>query len=183
MTQTCEFTDPKARLEGAATCPLFPVLIFYEDHFAGIRAMEIYHHLARHVGADLKMTCDLWRFDVLRIPALQQTVGRQMAQARLLLFSAHEGFQLAPEFKLWFELLLSKRSDADCALAALMGRPGPRRKQTDSLRCYLRQLAHNLGMMFSAATYVGRTPQVSSPVVEAPSAMLWRNRFGCRRPA
>lgn len=181
---TIESSSQRAiRQRPSKTRPEFPAVILYQDHFTAIRAMEMYRQVARHFESEFTLTCEVWRFDVLQLPILKQNAGNQLTQARLILCSAHEGFQPAPEFQLWLESLLQKRTDSDCAIAAMIASLGGTKNLSDPFRCFLQELAHKSGMMFFSAAYPAQRPQAHIPGLEAPAPIIWRSRFGVRQPA
>lgn len=136
----------------------FPVVILYEDQATGKRAMEMYHYVARQFEAELTPTCQMWRFDVLQIPALRELALKELSEARLILFSARSGFEIPHSVKaLIQEVCEANMDDAihECAVAALIAVPDDASEAGAAIpfRDHLREVAHGNGMAFFSATY------------------------------
>jgi hypothetical protein len=96
------------------------VVIAYEDLETGKRAMKTYEYMVQHLGDQCLFANQMWKFDVLAVPKLNEIAAKDAAAAEIIIVSAHAGAQLPAEVKAWTELWLSYGTRAS-ALVGLFG--------------------------------------------------------------
>ncbi|HKI68141.1 MAG TPA: hypothetical protein VKA67_01020, partial [Verrucomicrobiae bacterium] len=106
-TSTATVYDPRPRLR---------VMLLYEDFATGTRAKEIFDQLTDHAELNADFSLDLWRFNLLCDPELNQRAVENAAMADVVVFSAHGREELPVEVQLWFFHWLQKAGDQPAAL-------------------------------------------------------------------
>lgn len=102
----------------------FTVLLAYEDLRAGVRARQAFEHVASKLELEVDYKVDLWKFDLLRDPALREQAVIEAARADIVFLSAHGAGELPGVVSQWLEQWLDRRGGEPAALAVLMDTPG-----------------------------------------------------------
>jgi hypothetical protein len=144
MQQT--LNNPSLGSADPETSSNFNVVIAYEDFEAGKHAKRTYDFLVDNLGGDCRLTNEMWKFDVLRVPKLQEMAAKDAALADIILVSGHGGSELPREVKSWLEAWLRQPGQA-LALVALFDRP---REHTLPIRSYLAGIAQRARVAFFA---------------------------------
>ena len=100
--------------------PQLDVLLVYEDFSAGLRARQALDRILRQLELEADFNVNLWRFDLLREPALLERAANEAAKAWLVFLSAHSQGELPGTVNLWFKQWLERRGGEPCALAVLL---------------------------------------------------------------
>ncbi len=137
---------PSLESAGLKTRPTFNVVIAYEDFETGKHAKRTYDFLVENLGRDCQLINQMWKFEVLRVPKLQEIAAKDAALADLILVSSHGGSELPPEVKSWIESWLREPGEP-LALVALFDRP---REHTLPIRAYLAGVARRAQVAFFA---------------------------------
>jgi len=127
-------------------CPLFKVVIAYEDFEMGNHAKHLYDFLTQNLGEDFELSSQMWKFDVLSIPKLREIAIKDAIEADILVISSRGGQGLATGAKVWIESWLTQGTRAD-ALVALFGCEV---QETQTVRDYLADVACRGGLEFFA---------------------------------
>lgn len=92
------------------------VLLVYEDLSTGLRAREAFEHVVGQLEMEADFDLKLWRFELLREPALLERAVSDGAEADIVFLAAHDG-ELPPVVKLWFNRWLERKDGERWALA------------------------------------------------------------------
>jgi hypothetical protein len=95
------------------------VLLVYEDLSTGLRAREAFERVARQLELEADFEVELWKFDLLREPALLELAANDAATADIVFLSAHGQGELPGTVHLWLGHWLERRVGAPCALVIL----------------------------------------------------------------
>jgi hypothetical protein len=102
--------------------PTFNVLIAYEDFETGKQAKRTYDSLAENLGRDCQFSNQMWKFDVLTIPKLEEIAVKDCATADIVIISCH-GDSLPNHVRKWLETGLAQAGNALALVALFMPRP------------------------------------------------------------
>ena len=134
---------------------MFNVVVAYEDIHAARRAKELCDRLRCRLGRPFDFETHLWRFDVLRIPQLEETAVSDAVQAPLIIYATRGDGSLPPETQSWTELWLSRRLARKGALVLLVEPMRQLNRIEDSPQYeYLQKIAHRARMEFFASGYL-----------------------------
>jgi len=101
------------------------VLLVYEDFSTGLRARQAFDKVACQLKPDTDFKVDLWKFDLLREPALLEWAATEAAKADIVFLSAHGQDQLPKAAHSWLEQWFERRGGEPCALVVLLDKaPG-----------------------------------------------------------
>ena len=92
------------------------VLLIYEDFSTGLRAKLLCDQVVNSLKLEVDFRVSLWRFDILREPALLERATDEAAKADIVFLSAHGPSDLPTAINLWFNQWLERRRDEPCAL-------------------------------------------------------------------
>ena len=146
----------------------FNILIAYQNLETGKHAKNTYDFLVKHLGADCQFTNEMWKFEVLSIPHLQEIAAKDAAMADIIMISC-DGTQLPPEVSAWIERWLGQPHHA-FALVALFDSPGEE-GQTE-VRSYLAGVAKRGEMEFFAQ------PDAGSPATNPDELFRFQRQTG-----
>jgi hypothetical protein len=104
---------------GAATDSL-SVLLVYEDLTTGLRARRAFEAAVQQPELEADFSVDLWRFDLLREPALLRMAANQASKADIVFLSAHGYGVLPAAVDLWLRQWLEQRGGEPSALVVLL---------------------------------------------------------------
>ena len=126
--------------------PHLGVMLLYEDFATGTRAKGVIDQLADQPELNADFSLDLWRFNLLHDPELNQRAVENAALADVVLFSAHGWADLPVEVQLWLFHWLQKAGEKPAALVVSLDiahgeSPGENRTLT-----FLRALAEPIGV-------------------------------------
>lgn len=126
------------------------VAILYDDRLAGLAAMKLHTSIARGLGKSVRLTCELWRLNLLHNFLLGEAAAESAANAQVIIFSARSDFSMSSVFENWMDRWLDWRTDNDAALIALLEPALCSRNSDPNLRGYLEKRAQQEGMSFFA---------------------------------
>jgi hypothetical protein len=109
--------SPETALEEG---PSLNMAILYEDRETGLRAKRTSDRLAARLPWERPTHVHLWRFDLLRQPALCTEVANAAVRADVVLLSAHGQHGLPEAVSTWLTGWLGRQSDAPPALVLLL---------------------------------------------------------------
>lgn len=124
---------------------VFNVVIAYEDFETGKHAKRIYDVLTENLGAEWKVSNQMWKFDVLSIPKLREIAVKDALAADILMVSCH-GERVPLHVKDWLETTIAM-DHGPIALVALFDM---RADASGSVRSYLADVARRGKMDFFA---------------------------------
>ncbi|MGO9200460.1 MAG: hypothetical protein ACLQM8_07960 [Limisphaerales bacterium] len=129
--------------------PSFNVVIAYEDFDTGKHARKTYDFLVENLGQECQFANQMWKFDVLRIPALREMAANDATLADVIIISCHGGDELPGSVKAWIESWLAQKVNP-IALVALFDCPPEEFPKTQGIRTYLANAARKGGIEFFA---------------------------------
>ena len=132
---------------GGKVVPAFRVVIVYEDFRAAGQAKRAYDFLAASLTHEWQVACQMWKFDLLRIPELREQAAVDAVLADLILIACHGDEGLPAEVRAWIEMWLCHKSDA-ATLVALMDCPPGQEGHAQSVQAYLERVARQAHMEF-----------------------------------
>lgn len=91
----------------------------YEDVETGKRAKETYDFLVSHLGCGCEFVSQMWKFNVLGIPKLEELAIEDAVAADLVIISSHGGNALPPQVLDWMERWMAVGTHNTMALVAL----------------------------------------------------------------
>ncbi len=97
--------------------PQLNVLVVYEDLGTGLRARHTFDQAVGQLGLQADFHVNLWRFDLLREPALLERAADQAAQADIVFLSAHGPGGLPAAVTSWLKYWLARKGSGPRALA------------------------------------------------------------------
>src|SRR5262245_13270015 len=98
------------------------VVIGYEDFQTGERAMQSCKRLLEQLADQFEFSTKVWKFDILRMPKLRDLAAQDMAEADLVLISAHGRGELPSELRRCLGTLPGRKRCGAKALVALLDR-------------------------------------------------------------
>lgn len=114
------------------------VLLVYEDFSTGLRARQVFEQVARQLELEADFNVDLWKFDLLREPALLEWAANEAVKADLVFLSAHGQGELPGTVNMWLRRWLERRGGEPCALVVLIdtlaGDTGAANQMLEALR-------------------------------------------------
>ena len=113
-------TDSEGKTTAGAARDRLNVLLVYEDLSTGLRARWVFEQTAGQLEVEADFNVDLWKFDLLREPALLQRAATEAAKADIVFLSAHGHGELPSAVDLWLKEWLERRGEEPCALAVLL---------------------------------------------------------------
>ena len=100
--------------------PGLNVLLMYEDFSTGLRARQLLDAVVNSVDLEVDFRAKLWRFDLLREPALLRRATDEAAKADMVFLSAHGRNDLPAAVHSWFKRWLERKGSEPCALAVAL---------------------------------------------------------------
>lgn len=153
------------------------MLIVYEDYPTGQRAINLCRQLALRGTPDMHFEYNLWRFDVVHLPAIGALSADDAAKADLVLFSAWADTELTPGLETWIQSWLPKKVDQVSALIAMINLPGGIQRGVFPLHVRLRHIALLARMAFVLHVVKPEPERKSIPFPNVTEAALVTHRF------
>jgi len=148
----------------------FNILIAYQNLETGKHAKNTYDFLVKNLGADCHFTNEMWKFEVLGIPHLQEIAAKDAAKADIIIISC-DGTQLPHEVSAWIERWLSQPHHA-FALVAMFNSPAEQGEVRNEVRSYLAGVAKRGNMEFFDQ------PDAWPPVTNAAEVFMFQRQAG-----
>jgi hypothetical protein len=130
----------------------------------GKQAKTTYDFLVKNLGADCHFTNEMWKFEVLGIPHLQEMAANDAAKADIIIISC-DGTQLPPEVSAWIERWLGQPHHA-FALVAMFDSPVEQTEVRNEVRSYLAGVAKRANMEFFAQPDAGPLVTNAEPILK-----------------
>ncbi len=124
------------------------LVIGYEDFATGQRAMKSCQRLIDRLSHEFQFRTTVWKFDILRVPQLTEIATEDLAEADMVVISAHGPGQLPDEVKSWLEELPPKTPGGAKALIALLDDVDGTKAEESPVHCYLQQFARRANLDF-----------------------------------
>lgn len=146
---------PSSEVANPETPPPMRVVIVYEDVDCGLRAMQLYERLTREYEREFSFQLDLWRWEILGMPAIGDLAAYAAAAADMVLMSITGRTELSPVIKSWVENWIPRKTESDGALVLLLDKPNDHSAYQASTVSYLRSAASgaNVKFMVHSAQY------------------------------
>jgi hypothetical protein len=113
-------TDSEGETAASAATDRLSVLLVYEDLSTGLRARRAFEAAVQQPELEADFSVDLWRFDLLREPALLRMAANEASKVDIVILSAHGQGVLPAAIDLWLRLWLEKRGGEPSALVVLL---------------------------------------------------------------
>jgi len=146
----------------------FNVVIAYEDFAAGKHAKETYDYLVNELGEDYAFNNQMWKFDVLNHPKMQEMAVKDATRADLIIISTQSSGELPPEVKSWIGEWMTKKSRAK-GLAVLVNDSNRKRQKPTAVNSYLQAVAREAQMDFFAQPEEGTSSEIELALPHVPS--------------
>ncbi len=130
--------------------PVINVVTAYEDFATGKRAIATYSNLVLRLGHEFQFRANMWKFDVLQHPKLQDMAASDALEAEVIIISTHGEGDLPDGVKDWIRRWVGPKIKKPRALIALSDPPEVGVVTPGSIRAYLRQVAREGKMDFFA---------------------------------
>ena len=144
------------------------VMLVHEDLPAGRRGKEVLDLVAVNLEPDANFLVNLWNFEILRDPALQDQAVLDAARADIVLLSAHGRAKLPAAVRAWLEVWLDRKGDSPCALVVSLDTGVRESTAANSVLSYVHALAWQAGV--EVFPHFGATPQAKQDGRESHSA-------------
>lgn len=126
--------------------PTFNVVTLYEDFETGTQAKRTYNNLVEQLGKDCQCSSQMWKFDVLSIPELQEIAIMDAVNADLLIIASRGGRELPLQVQEWMEASIKR----GCQAIAFVGLFSCDLEHSYFIRTYLAGVAARGGIEFFA---------------------------------
>jgi hypothetical protein len=133
--------------------PPFHVVIAYDRADSARHAMSLVDGLAARFGGTFRIRRDLWRFDILDLPAMQGEAATSAARANLLIIAADGDEDLPAPAKRWVRDWTAATVPGNAALAAALQTRAPHAQEPSTTLRFLREMAHQAGQEFFAGEF------------------------------
>jgi hypothetical protein len=120
--------------------------VIYEDFTTGLRGKEWVDRVCRQIGEEAELKVDLWRFDLLHVPAFRERAALDASEADLIVLSMHGGDLLPPQVQDWMYQWLTLKTDQSAAFVVLLDGTGARSNGNSPLLAGLRGVAQGAGL-------------------------------------
>jgi hypothetical protein len=94
------------------------VLLLHEDLQTGLRAKSLLGSLEAKLSVKPRFLVELWRFDMLHDPELQERAVQEAARANMVMISMHGQHELPAVVRNWLSRWTEARNGEACALVA-----------------------------------------------------------------
>jgi len=138
------------------------VLLLYEDLTTGLQARQLLEGIASRLDLEADLDLRLWRFDLLREPALLERAVSEAAEADVVVLSAHGSGDLPPAVRLWLGQWLARKGDRPLALAVVLDPDMEREPAPTRLLESLRGLSGTAGVEVFLHRAQGPQPAATS---------------------
>jgi|GEM_PF-3893769 len=122
------------------------VFVGCESSASSAQACALLERVAQKTGAEGRLICSWWNFDVLAITAVRKLAAAEAAQADMIIIAAHDRLDLPPEVKAWIHQWLAQGENHSRALVALLPPEGKKPRPAHGIISRLRKVAE-LGRM------------------------------------
>lgn len=163
--------------------PVFSVLIAYEDFATGTHANRACDFLVANLSHEWRVTSQMWKFDVLKVPELQKMAAKDAAMANLMIISSRGDRELPADVKSWLETSLEYEGDT-VALIGLFGCPPEQSLHAQATQAYLfgvAQRGHKTFFTWPAVVPFEATFQVGKSMIPLAAAVASRAEEVSRR--
>jgi hypothetical protein len=147
----------------------FNVVIAYDTPKAAQWAMRLVDGLAKHLGHELNVHRNLWRFDVLGVPAAQGAATDDAANGNLIVVATARA-DLPLSAKSWLEAWRAESVPGTAALVALLLAPPASAEGQLATRGFLQAIANEAGQDFFAHEYERSSPTADMTVEDVTRA-------------
>jgi hypothetical protein len=152
-----ESCDPSAK-------PDFNVVIAYDTAPAAYQAMHLVDGLAQQLASKLNLRRNLWRLDILDLPATREAARADASNANLIVVAAYSDTDLPAAVKAWLGGWSARCiAGATALVALLLSQNAPTKRHSAPYR-FLRATARKARQTFFAQEY--RAP-FSNPDITA----------------
>jgi hypothetical protein len=132
---------------GGKVVPAFRVVMVYEDFRTARQATRAYDFLVANLTHEWRVTSQMWKFDVLRIPELRALAAEDAMMADLIIVSCNGEGELPSGVRTWIEMWLGYKAGA-VALVALLDVPPGQAERARVTQAYLEHVAQRAHMEF-----------------------------------
>ena len=98
----------------------FKVVMLFEDFATGVRAKSTMDRVIENLESHFPFEIKFWRFDLLELLHFREMAATEVADADMVIVSAHGGPQIPDGVKNWLQLWLNRRLGGECALVELL---------------------------------------------------------------
>jgi hypothetical protein len=132
---------------GRSVVPAFRVVIVYEDFITAKRAKQAYEFLVANLTREWRVVCQMWKFELLRLPALRRLAAEDAALADVIIVSCRAEGELPADLRAWVKMWLDYKGD-NVALIALLDCPPGQAEHAQATQAYLERIAQRAHMEF-----------------------------------
>lgn len=132
----------------APACPVFRLIVVYEDYAAGCLADETCTFLLSQLGDEFEGRCGRWKFDLLRQPQFQKIAAAEAAIADVVMVAGRGTSPLPLEVMQWMDGWVAGRRKEGAALIALLDMAANPLSVVPPAFAYLQQIATKAEMDF-----------------------------------
>lgn len=133
--------EPKAGDPGTQTNGYLKVVILYEDFATARLAYHACDLIKDRLGLNGCLVYDVWKFEVLRMPALREMAADEAARADFIIVASHGQGPLPAQIEAWSRLWLERAEEKKGALIVLFDRPLAEPAPPDPVSPYLECMA------------------------------------------
>jgi hypothetical protein len=157
--------------------PSLKLVIAYEDLATAQRAMKTCERLSAQLAGEFQIQTNPWKFDLLRAPTLQQVAAEEIADADMVVISAHCDKELPGEITAWLTSWLGKRRSSPSALVAMLDSVEGAATPTP-LHSYLQEAARQAQVdFFSNVSGFADKSLPDAPPMSKPNSSAWEEIF------
>jgi hypothetical protein len=125
------------------------IVLLHDDPVSGVRGTSVLERVAGQLEADRgKVDTEVWKFDVLRHPGLREHAAARIREADMIVISAAGSGELPDHVQSCLETGLSRRSEREAAMVALLDQESAHSGELPRLVSRLRQVAARFGLGF-----------------------------------
>ena len=171
---------PDIHLAASSPLPSYGITIIYEDRETGLRAKRFSDLLTASLGSETSGEPSLWRLELIDLPSVAEQLSQAAAGSDFLVLSLRGDTSLSITARRWFDSWLEVTNPETAHLVVLFDPASSIAAITDSMRCYLRQIASEAGIAFFAhyATTPGKGADRKGKEEERGTAMKRKLRRG-----
>lgn len=124
------------------------VLVIYDDRNSALRAKAVLDNLFNTFCAEFSFHCDLWRLDVLELPAVQEQALDSGRTADLIIIAARDCAEISMSLKTWLFEWIAQKTEGTAALVGLFERCDSAHSFQKQVRSFLRPLEQRVDFLF-----------------------------------
>jgi hypothetical protein len=178
--------DPQRTVVDAGNQRL-DVLFIYEDLGTGLRARQVFDQVASALKPEVDFQAKLWRFDLLRDPAMRDLVADEAASAGIVILSAHGQSELPVAISLWMKRWLARKGTEPATLVISLDPEARDSEQAKGLVEALRADAEPAGVNVfvhaaGGSRKEGRSAGSDLPTEAEACPMPKQDVLGCSKP-